>query len=32
MNRIALHAGWLAAVLFLAALGGLGATLPGFSQ
>ena len=32
MNRIVLHAGWLAAVLFLAALAGLGATLPGYSQ
>lgn len=32
MNRIALHAGWLAAVVLLVALLGFGATLPGFSQ
>lgn len=32
MDRFALHAGWLAGVVFLAALGGFGATLPGFSQ
>lgn len=32
MNRISLHAGWLAGVVFLAALLGFGATLPGFSQ
>ena len=32
MNRITLHAGWLASVVFLAALLGLGATSTGFSQ
>jgi hypothetical protein len=32
MNRVALHAGWLAVAVFVAALAGFGATLPGFSQ
>lgn len=32
MNRFALHAGWLAAAVFLTALLGFGATLPGDSQ
>ena len=32
MSRFALHAGWLAGVVFLAALAGFGAALAGFSQ
>jgi hypothetical protein len=32
MNRFGLHAGWLAGAVFLAALAGFGAALPGFVQ
>lgn len=32
MNRLALHAGWLAGAVFLAALAGFGAALAGASQ
>lgn len=32
MSRLALHAGWLAGVVFLAALAAFGARLAGFSQ
>jgi hypothetical protein len=32
MNRPALHAGWLAGAVFLAALAGFGAALAGYSQ
>ena len=32
MNRFALHAGWLAGVMFLAALAGFGAALEGYAH